>query len=104
VTSHTFPDEVVRAISHHMNDDHGADSLLIVKALGGLRGAESARMTGMDGDGADFEAQVDGANQTVRVPWRTPLTERAQVRPEIVWMYQESCRILGIEPRQPGEH
>lgn len=101
---HTFPADVVAAISHHMNDDHGADSLLIVRALGGLPDAASALMTGMDGEGADFEAVLASGAVEVRVPWREPLTERAQVRPEIVWMYQESCRILGVAPRPPAEH
>ncbi|MCU1688828.1 MAG: hypothetical protein JWN20_756 [Jatrophihabitantaceae bacterium] len=100
----SFPAEVVAAISHHMNDDHGADSLLIVRALGGIADADSALMTDMDGDGADFEAVLASGTVAVRVPWRWPLTERAQVRPEIVWMYQESCRVLGVTPRPPAEH
>lgn len=104
MTAYSFPAEVVAAISHHMNDDHGADSLLIVRALGAQPTAQSALMTGMDGDGADFDAVLPEGPLSVRVPWREPLTERAQVRPEIVWMYQESCRILGVTPRPPAEH
>ncbi len=104
MSAFVFPADVVAAISRHMNDDHGADSLLIVRALGGVPDAISASMTGMDGDGADFDAVVGSGTVPVRVPWREPLTERAQVRPEVVWMYQESCRILGVEARPSAEH
>lgn len=104
MSAHAFAEDVVQAICRHMNSDHGADSLLIVRALGALPDADCARMTGMDGEGADFEVGLASGSRAVRVPWRAQLTERAQVRPEIVWMYQESCRILDVEPRPPAEH
>jgi hypothetical protein len=99
-----FGAEVIAAICDHMNADHGADSLLIVRALGGRRDAIAARMIGMDGAGADFVARLGAESTPVRVQWSAPLSERAQVRPEIVRMYQESCAILGVAPRQPAEH
>lgn len=104
MSAFAFPDEVVAAICGHMNADHGADSLLIVRAQGGRPEASAAEMVGMDGDGADFDAIVDGASTPVRVPWSQPLTERAQVRPEVVRLYQEACAILGVPARSPGAH
>ena len=95
---------VVEAVTRHMNDDHAADALLIVRAFGEHPNAVSARMTGMDARGADFAVRTDAGHVVVRVPWSCELTERAQVRPEIVRLYTEACRRLGTVPRQAGEH
>jgi putative heme iron utilization protein len=83
-----------------MNADHAADNVLICRALGGRPGATAAVMTGMDGEGIDFIAVVDGREVPVRVPFSRPLTERAEVRPEVVRMYREACAALGVAPRQ----
>ena len=99
-----FGPEVVDAVCRHMNDDHLEDSLLIVRSLGGCPGATQASMTGLDGDAAFFTATVDGLERTVRVPWSAPLTERAQIRVEVVRMYHEACAALGVEPRPAAEH
>ena len=49
----TFSDDIVSAVLHHMNDDHRDDSLLIARAFGS-RDAETASMTGLDGDAGFF--------------------------------------------------
>jgi putative heme iron utilization protein len=89
-----FTHEVVGQIMRHMNDDHPDDSLLIVRALGGHRGATAARMSGMDADGIDFAATVDGVETAVRLPWTERLTERAQVRREVVAMHERARAAL----------
>ncbi|PDP88815.1 hypothetical protein CQJ94_03470 [Glycomyces fuscus] len=100
--SNPFSPEVVAAVTAHMNGDHPEDTLLICRALGGLPGADAARMTGLDGDGGDYAVTVDGTEHAVRVPWARPLTERAQIRAEVVRMYREACEKLGAAPR--GQH
>jgi len=97
--SDPFPPEVVAQIAHHMNDDHADDNVLIVRGLGGVDAATAARMSGMDVDGMDFAAAVDGAEVPVRIPFQERLTERRQVRAEAVRMYREACEALGVEPR-----
>ncbi|MFL1378875.1 DUF2470 domain-containing protein [Nocardiopsis protaetiae] len=82
-----------------MNGDHPEDTLIICRALGGHPDATAARMTGLDGEAGEYAVTVDGAEHTVRIPWARPLTERAQIRHEVVRMYQESCAELGITPR-----
>ena len=75
----------------HMNGDHGEDNLLIVRTLGGHPAAEQAVMSGMDADGIDFSVTVvGGAVEQVRLPWSRRLTERAQVRAEVVRMHAEA--------------
>ncbi|MEV0203346.1 DUF2470 domain-containing protein [Nonomuraea sp. NPDC050691] len=94
-----FTAEAVEAIKRHMNDDHGDDALLIVRALGGRPEATSALTSGVDGEAIEFT--VDGGER-VRVPWGDTLTERAQVRMAVVRLYRQACAELGVEPR--GEH
>jgi heme oxygenase (biliverdin-producing, ferredoxin) len=84
-----FPPDVIAAIMRHVNEDHPADSLLIVRILGGLPAAEDAVMSGMDADGIDFTVRLGGGDQcALRLPWSERLTERAQVRAEVVRMYE----------------
>jgi heme oxygenase len=85
-----FAPKVIAAICHHMNTDHAADTLVICRGAGERPDAESARMTGFDGTGADFAALVGGEEVPIRIPWAAPLSERAEVRPEIVRIFTES--------------
>ncbi|MFC0531401.1 DUF2470 domain-containing protein [Phytohabitans kaempferiae] len=94
-----FTPDVVEAIMRHMNGDHADDCRVIVRGLGGQPDATSAAMSGMDADGMDFLATVDGSAVQVRVPFSTRLTERRQVRGEAARMYRDACAHLGIEPR-----
>jgi putative heme iron utilization protein len=93
-----FPPDVVAAVMRHMNEDHGADSLVICQGLGGQPGASSALMSGMDADGIDFVAIVDGGEVTVRLPWSERLTERAQIRTEVTRIYHDARAALGLAP------
>ncbi|MEU0958741.1 DUF2470 domain-containing protein [Micromonospora aurantiaca] len=97
-----FPPEVVAAVSRHMNDDHAGDALLICRTLGGRPDATEARTTGLDADGIDFAVTVGGTEVPVRVPFAHRLTERAQIRREVVRMYREACERAGVPPRPAG--
>ena len=94
-----FSPDVVAAVTQHMNDDHPDDALLIVRAFGGYPEATAARMTGLDGTAGEYSATVDGREVAVRIPWSQPLTERAQIRTEVVRLYREACARLGVAPR-----
>jgi hypothetical protein len=103
VMPHIFDVDVVTAVLHHMNDDHADDNLLITRAFSeSADGAEitAATMTGFDGDGGVWEVTRDGAVSEVRVPWPGgPITERPEVRREVVALYDLACERLGVEPR-----
>ena len=99
-----FTADVAAQIARHMNDEHAADSLLICRSLGGTPQATAARMTGLDADGIEFAATVDEVEVPLRVPFAHRLTERAQVRREVVRMYHEACAQLGVTPRPAESH
>lgn len=99
-----FAPEVVAAVCAHMNDDHPDDCLLIVRGLGGVPEATSARMSSIDQLAAHFEASTPGGVSSSSVAFPAPVTERAQLRVEIVRMYHDACAALGIEPRPAEEH
>lgn len=99
--THEFDQAVVAGVLGHMNGDHGDDNLLIARAFAPEADAQVATMTGLDGDGGDWVAEnAAGASLAFRVPWPGgPITERPEVRREIVALYDEACRRLGITPR-----
>lgn len=104
--THLFDDAALTGVLGHMNGDHGDDNLLISRAFAtdaGVRGDDitAAVMTGFDGDRGVWEATVgDGSTAEIAVPWPSgPITERREVRREIVALYDEACRRLGVEPR-----
>ena len=94
----TFSPDVVAAVLHHMNDDHVDDSLLIARAFGSSD-ADTAAMTGLDENGGTFVYTAGGADHTVTVPWTAPISERPEIRREVVVLYERACAVLGIEPR-----
>ncbi|MFF2631441.1 DUF2470 domain-containing protein [Microbacterium sp. NPDC058021] len=97
---HTFDDAAVSGVLGHMNHDHAADNLLIARAFGAAD-ATDAVMTGFDGEGGEWLAvRGDGSRETVRVPWPGgSITERRDVRREIVALYDAACAMLGVDAR-----
>lgn len=95
-----FSPDVVTAVLEHMNNDHAQDSLVIVRAFA-RRDAESARMTGLDGSGGEWDASVRGEIVPVRIPWPNPVTERPQIRRAVVDLYHRGCAELGVTPHEP---
>lgn len=99
--SHEFAPEVRRAVLAHMNDDHRDDNVLIARAFGPDPAVSTAEMTGFDGEGGDWVIGPEAV--ALRVPWLGgPIAERAEVRREIVALYDEACRCLGVEARPHG--
>jgi hypothetical protein len=99
--THQFDETVRTGVLGHMNGDHGDDNLLIARAFGPAQPIAAAELTGFDGDGGTWLATLaDGRHVEVRAPWPGgSITERPEVRREIVALYDEACRRLGVEPR-----
>jgi hypothetical protein len=98
MTAHTFDENVVTAILTHMNNDHSDDNLLIARAMVSTD-TEAATMTSLDGSGGIWNVTVQGEEREVRIPWSVPITERAEVRREIVVLYEAACVRLGVPSR-----
>jgi len=103
-TGNPFGADAINAVCKHMNEDHPEDCLLISRGLGGAPAATAATMTGLDGDAAYYAAIVDGETVDVRVPWSRSITERRDVRVEVVVQYNDACKALGLTPRGEGDH
>lgn len=97
---HSFDEGALAGVLGHMNSDHTDDNLLIVRAFG-HPDAVAATMTGFDGDGGDWRVELpDGDGAELRVPWPGgAIAERREVRREVVALYDEACRLLGVEAR-----
>lgn len=94
----TFTPDVIAAVLHHMNDDHKDDNQLIARAFG-HPDVSSAAMTGLDGSAGFWSYELDGSPHELRVPWSAPISERAEIRREVVVLYDAACARLGVTPR-----
>jgi hypothetical protein len=88
--------DVVAAVRNHMNTDHADDCVVICRGLGGQPEATRATVSDVDADAIYFDATVGGQVVSVRIPFQQRITERAQIRHEVVRMYHEACDRLGI--------
>lgn len=95
----TFSDDVIAAVLHHMNDDHLADNLLIARAFGSVD-ATAATMTTLDHLGGTWSYDTPTGTHELMVPWPGgEITERPEIRREVVKLYDAACERLGVEPR-----
>lgn len=74
----------VDAVLSHMNADHAADSLAIVRAHG-YPAATAAEMTGVDEHGGTWHVVDAIGEASVRITWPGgPVADRAGVRAAVV--------------------
>ena len=93
-----FEESVVAAVLHHMNDDHPEDSLLIARAFGHTDASASV-MTTLDENGGTWLYTLEGSEIPLTLLWTDPISERAEIRREIVVLYDAACERLGLIPR-----
>lgn len=98
---HVFDTDILRGVLKHMNSDHNDDNVLITRAYSDVVGITSAEMTTFDGDGGEWIVSTEAGDQhTVRIPWPGgAITERPEVRREVVALYDGACARLGVDPR-----
>jgi hypothetical protein len=95
----SFSPDVVDDVLAHMNDDHRDDNILIVRAFAG-RDAEKAVMSDLDSRGGTWRYTFEGGEHELHLPWSAgEITERPEIRREIVVLYDAACEQLGVEPR-----
>ncbi|RRD35483.1 DUF2470 domain-containing protein [Leucobacter sp. OH2974_COT-288] len=97
---------MVERVTAHMNDDHSADNLLIVRA-NGYPEATSATMTGLDEHAAFWRVTDAAGEHELRVAWPNgPISERPEIRREVVVLFEAAAEALGVkvEPREEHAH
>ncbi|WP_166986319.1 biliverdin-producing heme oxygenase [Canibacter zhoujuaniae] len=94
-----FSQEVIQAVLTHMNDDHNDDCLLIARAFG-YPDATEAKMVGLDTNSGTWRVVNPAGEHQLRVEWPCGvISERAEIRREIVALYEEACKKTGTAPR-----
>ena len=81
-----FEQSIVSAVLDHMNNDHQDDSLVIVRAFG-RADATAAVMTGFDHLGGTWSYTAGGEAGELTVPWSVEISERSEIRREIVGLH-----------------
>lgn len=88
------------AVTDHMNGDHAADNLLIARAFGHPDVTESV-MVGVTGDAGIWRVTDPSGLHELSVSWPGgTISDRPEIRREVVRIYQDACERLGVEPRQ----
>ena len=95
-----FSTEIVDRVLEHMNDDHLDDNVVIARA-NGVPNASKCRMIDLDERAGVWEATDESGTHQVRVEWpAAPISERPEIRREVVKIYNDAHERLGIKPRE----
>ena len=83
-------DDIVAAVCRHMNDDHAAETLSMAQAVDPA--VVSAEVSGLDISALVITAhRADGSRVDIPLPWARELQDRADIRNQIVEMYQAAA-------------
>lgn len=98
-----FAEDVIAGVTGHMNGDHGEDNLLIARAFG-YPEATASTMVGVTADAGIWSVTDAAGEHELSVAWpNAPLTERPQIRRDVVLVYRAACKTLGVQARQEHE-
>lgn len=94
-----FDAAVISAVTGHMNDDHPEDSMLIARAFGAPE-ATSSVMVDLDTTAGVWRVVDAEGERLLRVEWPGgEITERPEIRREVVKLYKAACERLGVQAR-----
>lgn len=95
----SFDPTIVAGVTGHMNGDHPEDNLLIARAFGAPE-AVGSEMIGVEESAGVWRISDETGARELRVAWPSGrITQRPQIRTEVVRLYQDACAKLGVEPR-----
>ena len=100
--THRFDDAALAGVLGHMNDDHADDNLLIARAFGPDADVIGATMTGFDGDGGDWVAELadgDDGRGARALAGRADHRARARCAARSSRCTTRRAARLGVEPR-----
>lgn len=87
-----LPDDVVRAVCRHMDDDHADAALRIVQVLGGEPAADRVQTVGVDTTSISFLAHTGETTTPVTVAFSQPAADRTAVRLAVVALSERAQR------------
>lgn len=83
-----------------MNGDHPEDNLLIARAFG-RPDATASTMIGLTEQAGIWRVTGADGEQDLAVAWPGgPISERPEIRREVVVLYKTACERLGVKPRE----
>jgi putative heme iron utilization protein len=82
--------QVSERICKHMNEDHADALALYARAFGQVEGVTQARMQAIDSEGMDLQVEVDGAVQTLRIPFDHPLKDSEDAHHTLIAMLKQA--------------
>ncbi len=83
-----------------MNGDHTDDNLLIARAFG-YPEATASVMVGVTGDAGIWRVTDPAGEHELSVAWpAAPISERPEIRREVVALYTAACERLGLPARE----
>ena len=95
-----FDAAIVSAVTGHMNGDHRDDNVLIAKAFG-YPETTAAKMIGLDGAAGLWSVTDPAGEHELRVEWPAgEISERPEIRREVVKLYKAACEKLGVPARE----
>ena len=96
----SFAADVVAGVTGHMNGDHPEDNLLIARAFG-YPEATASEMVGVTDEAGIWRVLGPDGEREVTAAWPGgSISERPEIRREVVALYKEACGRLGVEPRE----
>ncbi|MBL3688608.1 DUF2470 domain-containing protein [Leucobacter chromiireducens subsp. chromiireducens] len=91
---------MVAAVTGHMNGDHTDDNLLIARAFG-YPEAMASTMVGVTGDAGVWRVVDPAGEHELSVAWPAgAISERPEIRREVVALYNAACEKLGVPARE----
>jgi len=95
-----FADDVIAGVTGHMNGDHTEDNVLIAKAFG-YPEATASMMTGVTPEAGLWRVTDAAGEHELSVPWPGGvISERPEIRREVVALYNAACDRLGVPRRE----
>jgi len=82
--------QVSERICKHMNEDHADALALYARVFGQVEGVTQARMQAIDSEGMDLQVEVDGAVQTLRIPFDHPLKDSEDAHHTLIAMLKQA--------------
>ncbi|HEY9660590.1 MAG TPA: DUF2470 domain-containing protein [Allocoleopsis sp.] len=88
--SNAFPPEVSDRICKHMNEDHADAVALYARAFGNVADCAAAKMLKIDAEGMDLLAQVQDAEQSVRIKFDHELQNAEDAHHTLIDMVKQA--------------